>query len=141
MTAPVGTVLAREGGSYRLLLDGREYVAILRGKAKRAGDRAIAGDIVTIDPATLTEETLAITGVDFANTFANVMIEQEKAKGVSAEALAQFTADMDQFRIQYANPLFRMPMTFAEIFPVGLLVSLISAALLRNSRFLAAKRS
>ena len=67
--------------------------------------------------------------------------QQEKAKGVSAEALAQFTADMDQFRIQYANPLFRMPMTFAEIFPVGLLVSLISAALLRNSRFLAAKRS
>ncbi|MFZ1393077.1 MAG: DUF4199 domain-containing protein [Dokdonella sp.] len=87
------------------------------------------------------EASLAITGVDFANTFANVMIEQEKAKGVSAEALAQFTADMDQFRIQYANPLFRMPMTFAEIFPVGLLVSLISAALLRNSRFLAAKRS
>lgn len=87
------------------------------------------------------EASLAITGVDFANTFANVMIEQEKAKGVSAEALARFTADMDQFRIQYANPLFRMPMTFAEIFPVGLLVSLISAALLRNSRFLAAKRS
>lgn len=64
MTAPVGTVLAREGGSYRLLLDGREYVAILRGKAKRAEDRAIAGDIVTIDPATLHEETLAITGVE-----------------------------------------------------------------------------
>ncbi|MBK7595464.1 MAG: GTPase RsgA [Gemmatimonadetes bacterium] len=64
MSAPVGTVLAREGGSYRLLLDGREYVAILRGKAKRAEDRAIAGDIVTIDPATLNEETLAITGVE-----------------------------------------------------------------------------
>jgi hypothetical protein len=27
-------------------------------------------------------------------------------------------------------------MTFAEIFPVGVLVSLVSAGLLRNSRFL-----
>lgn len=45
-------------------MEGREYVAILRGKAKRAEDRAIAGDVVTIDPATLQEETLAITGVE-----------------------------------------------------------------------------
>ena len=46
---------------------------------------------------------------------------------------------MDAFKVQYANPLFRMPMTFAEIFPVGVLVSLVSAALLRNSRFLSAR--
>jgi hypothetical protein len=31
-------------------------------------------------------------------------------------------------------------MIFAEIFPVGILVSLISAALLRNPRFMAARR-
>jgi hypothetical protein len=31
-------------------------------------------------------------------------------------------------------------MTFAEIFPVGLLVSLASAGLLRNSHFLPARR-
>jgi hypothetical protein len=30
-------------------------------------------------------------------------------------------------------------MTLAEIFPVGVLVSLVSAALLRNSRFLPAR--
>jgi hypothetical protein len=32
-----------------------------------------------------------------------------------------------------------MPITFIEIFPVGILVSLISALLLRNSRFLPAR--
>jgi hypothetical protein len=32
-------------------------------------------------------------------------------------------------------------MTFAEIFPVGVLVSLVSAGLLRNDRFLALRRS
>ena len=60
----MAVVLAREGGSYRVLLDGQERVAVLRGKAKRAEDRAIAGDRVRIEPATLTEETLAITGVE-----------------------------------------------------------------------------
>jgi hypothetical protein len=46
---------------------------------------------------------------------------------------------MDAFKRQYANPLFRLPMTFAEIFPVGVLVSLVSAAILRNPRVLPAR--
>ena len=41
----------------------------------------------------------------------------------------------------YANPLYRLPITFVEIFPIGVLISLISAVLLRNSRFLPARRS
>jgi hypothetical protein len=87
------------------------------------------------------EAALAITQVDFGTTYANLLIDQEKTKGVSAEALEKFSAEMREFAIQYANPLFRMPMTFTEIFPVGVLVSLISAALLRNSRFLAVRRN
>lgn len=63
MTAPVAVVLARDGGSYRVLLDGQERVAVLRGKARK-GDRAVAGDRVRIDPATLAEPNLAITGVE-----------------------------------------------------------------------------
>ena len=47
---------------------------------------------------------------------------------------------MQRFKTQYAHPLFRMPMTFTEIFPVGVLVSLISAGLLRKSTFLPARR-
>jgi len=39
----------------------------------------------------------------------------------------------------YPNPLTRMPITFLEIFPVGLLVALVSAVLLRNPRFLPAR--
>ncbi|MGH8212718.1 MAG: hypothetical protein ACREPP_05750, partial [Rhodanobacteraceae bacterium] len=68
------------------------------------------------------------------------VIAGEKARGASAEALAKLTADMAKFKLQYADPLFRLPMTFIEIFPVGVLVSLVSAALLRNSRFLAVRR-
>jgi uncharacterized protein DUF4199 len=82
----------------------------------------------------------AATRMDFASSYSRAVIAGAKAKGASAEALAKLTADMEHFKVQYADPLFRLPMTFVEIFPVGVLVSLISAALLRNSRFLPARR-
>lgn len=86
------------------------------------------------------EAVQAMTHMDFATSYANAIIASEKAKGASAEALAKLSTDMATFKLQYANPLFRLPMTFVEIFPVGVLVSLVSAGLLRNSRFLPARR-
>jgi uncharacterized membrane protein len=86
------------------------------------------------------EAALAVTHSDFAGTYANVLIEQQKAKGVTGEALAKFIASMERFKADYRNPLYRVPLTFAEIFPIGVLVSLVSAGLLRNSRFLPARR-
>ena len=82
----------------------------------------------------------AMMHMDFAGSYGQAIIASEKAKGASPETLAKLTAEMDAFKVQYANPMFRLPMTFAEIFPVGVLVSLISAGLLRNSRFLPARR-
>jgi hypothetical protein len=79
--------------------------------------------------------------MDFATTYAEAMLENARARGASAEALATMRAELDAFKVQYADPLFRLPMTFMEIFPVGVLVSLVSAALLRNPRFLPARRS
>ena len=87
------------------------------------------------------EAVQAMTHMDFASSYANAVIASEKAKGASAAALAKLTADMAEFKVQYANPMFRLPMTFVEIFPVGVLVSLVSAGLLRNSRFLPARRA
>jgi len=81
----------------------------------------------------------ALSGADFAAVYSKAMIEQQRAAGVSGAALAGYAAQMEDFRRSYANPLWRLPMTFAEIFPVGVLVSLIAAALLRNSRFLPAR--
>jgi hypothetical protein len=87
------------------------------------------------------ESATALAHMDFANDYANALIAQQKAKGVSGAQLAAFTAQMDQFKASYANPLYRWPMTFIEIFPVGVLVSLASAGLLRDSRFLPARRA
>ncbi|MBC9034060.1 DUF4199 domain-containing protein [Sphingomonas sp. JC676] len=62
-------------------------------------------------------------------------------KGLNGAALAAKTAEMQALVANYHNPLFRLPMTFVEIFPVGVLVSLVSAGLLCNSRFLPARAS
>jgi hypothetical protein len=87
------------------------------------------------------ELVLAVTHMDFAGDYAKLVIAQQKAKGVSGAALARTVAQMEEFKRSYASPFYRMPMTFTEIFPVGVLVSLVSAGLLRNSRFLPARRA
>lgn len=78
----------------------------------------------------------ALSGADFAAVYSHALIEKQKAAGMSGAELARYSSEMEAFRRSYANPLFRLPLTFAEIFPVGVLVSLVAAALLRNSRFL-----
>lgn len=80
-----------------------------------------------------------VTHTDFAGDYAQSVIAHEQASGASAAALAKVTAEMQSFKESYANPLYRWPMTIAEILPVGVLVSLISAVLLRNNRFLPAR--
>lgn len=86
------------------------------------------------------EIALATTASGFMETYTQASIAEKRAAGASAAELARFAAEMEAFKIQYANPVVRLPMTFAEIFPVGVLVSLISAALLRNPRFMPARR-
>ena len=78
----------------------------------------------------------AVTHYAFADAYASSVIEAKKAAGVTGAALDAVIAEMNAFKVQYANPLFRMPMTFLEIFPVGLIVAIISAAVLRNSKVL-----
>ena len=87
------------------------------------------------------EVTLAVTGLDFGASYTEASIAVAKEQGMSGAELEAYTAQMQGFADMYANPVFRIPMTFTEIFPVGVLVSLISALLLRNSRFLPAKRA
>ena len=79
---------------------------------------------------------LATTGYKFMDQYIAGVMRAKQAAGVSGAALAEEMARLEAMRVHYANPLFRIPMTFMEIFPVGLLVSLVSALLLRNPRIL-----
>ena len=99
------------------------------------GISAIAGVFYAI----AWEICTAFMRFDFVAFYANEMVEQARAAGADEQGMAAAAANATSFTQMYANPLFRIPMTFLEIFPVGILVSLISAALLKNSRFLPAR--
>ena len=85
------------------------------------------------------EAALAVTGMDFAAEWSAHAIAEARARGDSAAAIARLSTEMAQFRSDYARPLYRMGVTLSEILPVGVLVSLVAAGLLRNSRFLPAR--
>lgn len=81
---------------------------------------------------------LAQTDYAFMDQYTAMLIESKKAAGASAAELQELTTNMESMKEKYASPFFRVPMTLLEIFPVGLLVSLIAAAVLRKSRVLPA---
>lgn len=68
----------------------------------------------------------------FMDNFAAHSIEQMKAAGASAVAIQAKAEQMKQFKAMYDNPLTNAAMTFVEPFPVGLLITLVSAAVLRK---------
>ncbi len=82
----------------------------------------------------------ALSGWDFMADYTAHIFQQMRADGASPAAIQAKQEEMRQMAEMYGNPLFRVPMIFAEIFPVGLIVALVSAALLRNPRLLPAAR-
>lgn len=83
---------------------------------------------------------LTVTGYDFMADYSAGMIKEMHAHGASQAAINAKVAELNAMAESYRNPLLRFAMTFGELFPVGLLISLVSAALLRNSALLPARR-
>lgn len=95
--------------------------------------------VATVAYVAIWEAYLAITHYRFMEDYTAHMLAAKRAAGVTGAAYAKAVADAETMKQQYANPLYRYAMTAAEIFPVGLLIALVSAALLRNPRFLPAR--
>lgn len=85
------------------------------------------------------EITLYLTNYTFAADYAASTIAAAEAKGMPPAEVEALRAQYAEFERLYANPFMRLPMTFIEIFPVGVIISLITAAVLRNPRFLPAR--
>ncbi|MCA1197481.1 DUF4199 domain-containing protein [Sphingomonas sp. R647] len=85
------------------------------------------------------EAVLATNGGDFIAQMSARMLEEQRAAGATPGELAALQAQMAQMHGLYANPLFRVLITLTEVLPIGLLVALVAALLLRNPRFMPAR--
>jgi hypothetical protein len=69
---------------------------------------------------------------DFADKCATASITSLRAKGASAAAITAKEKEMADMKEMLRNPLSNAAMTFLEPFPVGLIVTLVSAGILRR---------
>jgi len=69
---------------------------------------------------------------DFAEKYAAQMVERAKASGASQQKIDQTTRQAEQFARNYHNPAYNIGMTFLEVFPVFLAITLLSAGILRK---------
>ena len=70
---------------------------------------------------------------DFPERYTNYVIEKARASGVSAEEVARKREEWNSTWALYkSNPLVRAAFSFMEPLPVGILITLISAAVLRR---------
>ena len=85
---------------------------------------------------TATWEVLFFNGVgrEFMASYATHEMDRARASGATEAELAKKRAELDAFARNYQNPAFNAALTFAEPLPVGLVMSLLSAAVLRRRR-------
>ena len=72
---------------------------------------------------------------DFVDKYQAYVVETARANGATAEEIAKQTQDMEKFKGWYSNIFFNVIITFLiEPFPVGLIMTLISALILKKRR-------
>ena len=69
---------------------------------------------------------------DFGDKYAAYMIQHARAAGASAEAIAAAARQAQEFKQMYDNLLFNAGVTFLEPLPVGFVMTLLSAVILRK---------
>jgi hypothetical protein len=69
---------------------------------------------------------------NFAEKYAAHMVERAKASGTSQQKIDEAERQARQFKQMYDNPVINVAMTFTEVFPIGLVVTLLSAGILRR---------
>jgi hypothetical protein len=69
---------------------------------------------------------------DFAEKYAAHMAERAKASGASQQKIDEQLRQAKQFRQMYDKPAINVALTFMEVFPIGLGVTLLSAGILRK---------
>jgi hypothetical protein len=69
---------------------------------------------------------------DFMDKYSAYMVEKLKVSGAAPAAIQAQVEQLKKYKELYDNPLLNAGMTFLEPFPVGLIITLISAGILRK---------
>ncbi len=69
---------------------------------------------------------------DYLEKYSAHMIDKLKEGGASQIEIDKQTKEMADFAVMYKNPFFNAMMTYVEILPVGLIVTLISSLILKR---------
>lgn len=71
---------------------------------------------------------------DFMDRYADMELSKLKAAGATVEKISKAEKDMAFFKSMYENPVTLSLVTYMEILPIGIIVSLIAALILRRKR-------
>ena len=69
---------------------------------------------------------------DFVEKYSSYMVEKIRASGASQQVIDAKLQELKSFKAMYNNPFINVAISFCEPLPVGLIVTLISAAILRR---------
>lgn len=69
---------------------------------------------------------------DFADKYGAYLVEDQRSQGASQAEIDQVIKQNEEMKAMLANPLINAAVTFTEPFPIGLLITLISAGVLRK---------
>ncbi|NBP69571.1 MAG: DUF4199 domain-containing protein [Cytophagia bacterium] len=116
--------------------DRHQNGAITFGKAFQIG--ILIAVMASFMYATTWEIYFNTAGADFVEWYTKAQMDKLAQEGASEAAIAEMKTSLDNMATMYKNPIMRFSMTLMEIFPVGLIITLISAGLLRKKEILPA---
>jgi hypothetical protein len=70
---------------------------------------------------------------DFLNSYGEHVLYQASLNGATQPELDHKVAEIESFKDLYKNPVFVVVITYAEVLPIGIVVSAISALILKRS--------
>ena len=126
-------------GAFLLIYFGvRSYRDNIAGGTVRFGRAFAVGALIAVVASLCYVATWEVYYFKFAPDFMTKyqahMLDNARADGASAEAIAIKKAEMDKLAILYKNPAINAAMTFLEPLPVALIVVLVSAGVLSRRK-------
>ena len=123
-------------GSFLLVFFGIRRYREQSGGTLTFGRGFLVGILITlISSSCYVAAWMAMSGriaPDFGEKYKAHMVQEIHASGASQAEIDAKMAQMQYFERIYANPFGKMALTFLEPFPIGLLVTLVSAFALRT---------